>query len=131
MCCQLCFYLNIHKGHKVIFFNDKELFEKEDTNTDINLFKNLLNESVEEIIKIKNLIETENDKIDNRYDSNFNEILKYFKENPDKKIKEEELIDKLKFEVTKIKEKFEFFLTDCNAYIKNGEMFNKIINIYI
>ena len=129
MCCQLCFYLNIHKGHKVIFFNNKELFEKEDTNTDINLFKNLLNESVEEIIKIKNLIETENDKIDNRYDSNFNEILKYFKENPDKKIKEEELIDKLKFEVTKIKEKFEFFLTDCNVYIKNGEMFNKIIKL--
>ena len=55
--------------------------------------------------------------------------MKYFKENPDKKIKEEELIDKLKFEVTKIKEKFEFFLTDCNAYIKNGEMFNKIIKL--
>ena len=83
---------------------------------------------MEETVKIKDLIEKENDKINNVYDKVYNEIIKYFENNNDKN-KEEELIDKLKFEVTKIKEKFEFFMTDCNSYISQGEKLKKIIKL--
>ena len=63
-------------------------------------------------------------KINNNYNKVYNEITQFFKE------KEEDIIDKLQFEVTKIKEKFEYYITDCNTYIKFSEKINKIMKLF-
>ena len=102
----------MHQGHKVILVKENEYSEQKEINTNIDLFQDKLNKNTEEIIKIKHLIENETDKINNTYDKVYNEIMHYFN---DSKKNVEELIDELNNEVTKIKEKFENFLSICNV----------------
>ena len=123
--CQICHVLNFHEDHKVLLINNKEILPEENLNFDIEPFQNQLNKSIDEISVLKKLIENEINIINNNYDKIYNEVTQFFKEN--KKEKEENIIDKLQFEVTKIKEKLEYFLTDCNAYINFSEKINKII----
>ena len=130
--CQICYYLNLHKGHKVILIKDCGLFEKENNNIkniDILQNQNKLNESKEQVIKLRNLINSEIDKINNTYDRIYNEIEKLFGIDESKKEQKEELIDLVKFEVTKIKEKFENYITNCNNSISFSEQINKLIKI--
>jgi len=122
----------LHKGHKVILIKDCGLFEKENNNIkniDILQNQNKLNESKEQVIKLRNLINSEIDKINNTYDRIYNEIEKLFGIDESKKEQKEELIDLVKFEVTKIKEKFENYITNCNNSISFSEQINKLIKI--
>ena len=126
--CPICFCLNIHKNHKIISIKDTQFFENEFNEIkNIDLDQNKLNEIMEHIIKLKNSIENEIFKINNNYDKVYNEVTQFFESGENKKEKEEELIDKLKFEVTKIKEKFEIYLTECNNSINFAEKINKLI----
>ena len=128
MFCQICYYLNCHKQHNVILIKDSEDFEKEDNNiNNIDIFQNQLNESAEQIIKLKNSIESEIGKINNTYDRIYKDIKQFFSNEKNKKEKEEELIDRLKFEVTKIKEKLEISKTNCNNSINFTEKIIKLI----
>ena len=129
--CQICHFLNLHKVHKVILINKKEILPKDNLNYDIKPFQKQLIKNIDEIIILKDLLENEMNKINNNYNKVYNEITQFFKENKNQKeTKEEDIIDKLQFEVTKIKEKFEYYITDCNTYIKFSEKINKIIKLF-
>jgi len=57
LCCSYCYYLNLHKGHKVIPLTDEETIKKENIN-----INNSTKEFEENIQKVGNL----KDKIENQ-----------------------------------------------------------------
>jgi len=57
VCCAYCYYLNLHKGHKVIPITDEETIKKE--NLDINNSTKELEENTQKITNLKDKIENE------------------------------------------------------------------------
>ena len=98
----MCYYMNLHKNHKLLNINNEEELKKE--NISIEESSKDLEENKNKIEQLKNKIENEMMKIDNLYDKVDKEVTKSYEIKHEKLIKEEnEIKDKLKNEVTKIK----------------------------
>ena len=117
LCCSLCFFKNLHYGHKVLEICDEESLKKENI-TILDSSKKFASK-IEKLNNLKNLIEKEMAQIDQTYEKVNNDTTKAF-ELKRKKLNEEEenLKEKLKTEVTKIKEKFEFYIDEVNKLLK-------------
>jgi len=72
VCCAYCYYLNLHKGHKVIPITDEETIKKE--NLDINNSTKELEENTQKITNLKDKIENEIKEIDKLYEKVEKEI---------------------------------------------------------
>ena len=126
--CQICHFLNLHRDHKVLLINDKEMMQKEILNYSIEPFQKQLNKKIDEIITLKKIIENEMDKLNKNFDKVYDEITQYFKDNKNQiKENEEDIVHKLLLEVTKIKAKLENFMSECNNAINFYEKINKIL----
>ena len=98
----MCYFMKKHNNHKLIKIDDEEELIKENISLEYSTkeFENNKN-NLEEL---KNKIENELIKIDNSYEKVDKEVTKSYEIKHEKLIKEEnELKDKLKNEVTKIK----------------------------
>ena len=125
LCCAYCYYLNLHKGHKVLPITDEETIKKEN----ININKEF-EENSQKVINLKDKIENEIIEIDKLYEKVEKEIIEYYKRKHEELIKKEKDIkDNLQSEVTKTKEKLEEYLSFTNKIIKNVERINKGIKI--
>ena len=83
------------------------------------------NEIVKSIIKIKENIENEINKINNLYEKTMDEVSKSFQKKHEQLLKEEnDMKEKLQIEVTKIKEQLEKYLSQSNNEIKINERIN-------
>jgi len=69
ICCAYCFYLNFHKGHKVIPITDEETIKKES----ITINKEF-EENSKKVINLKDKIENEIIEIDKLYEKVDKEI---------------------------------------------------------
>jgi len=128
LCCAYCYYLNLHKGHKIIPITDEEAIKKE--NIDINNSTKEFEENKQKVENLKNKIENEIIEIDKLYEKVEKEIIEYFKRKHEELIKKEkEIKDNLQIEVTKTKEKLEVYLSFSNKIIKDIERINKGIKI--
>jgi len=124
LCCAYCYYLNIHKGHKVIPITDEEIIKNK--NLDINISSKEFEKNIQKVGNLKDKIEKEILQIDILSKKVEKEITEYYKIKRSNLIKEEKDIkDNLQFEVTKIKEKLEEYLLFSNKIIKNIERINK------
>ena len=109
----MCYYLNLHKSHKLLKIDDEEELKKE--NISLEDSTKDLNENKNRIEELKNKIEKEMIEIDKLYVKIDKEVTDSYKIKYEKLVKEEnELKDKLKNEVTKIKENFELNLSKIN-----------------
>ena len=108
LCCSLCHFKKMHKGHKLLEICDEESLRKEN----ITILENdkEIEKDIKQMNNIKENIENEITKINKTYDKVLKEVTECFKKKHEKLIKEEnELVENLQSEVTKIKEKLEFF----------------------
>ena len=124
ICCLMCHFRELHKGHKLVEITDEEKLKKE-------------NFSIEEEIKsyngisqkldgLKNKIEKEIDKLNQLFDKTIGEIKKSYQNKYEKLLKEEnDLKENLQNKVTKTKEQLEIFLTEINENIRINERINK------
>ena len=127
LCCPICYYLNLHVGHKVILINDEESFKKENIKIEILV----LEKTNQKVVKLKKTIENEINKINIIYDKLNNELTQFFIKGHEQLIKEEsDLRENLQNKVTKIKEILECFLTKCNLSMKSCENITKEIKIF-
>ena len=116
--------MELHKNHKILMIEDEEALKKE--NLTINKSTKEFDDNMQKLTKLKNEIEDEMIKIDKAYEKVDNETTKSFKLKRDKLNKEEEdLKDKLKLEVTKVKEKLENYLSQVNNLFKSCEKIKK------
>ena len=126
LCCSLCHSLNLkpHEGHKLIFINDEESLKKE--NLTIDSTSNEFDKSNEELLKLTEEIEKELVKIDNLYEDTNKKVTNFFEEKRKKLLEEQNnLIDNLKNEITKTREKLEIFISECKNIINSNEKINK------
>ena len=116
--------MNLHEKHKIIRLDDEETLQKE--NLTINKSTKGFDDNLQKLTNLKNTIENEMIKIDKEYEKTDNETTKSFKLKRDKLNKEEECLkDKLKTEVTKIKENLENYLLQVNNLFKLCEKIKK------
>jgi len=109
----------------MIEISDEESLNKE--NITIELFTK---EFIQKPNNLKNKIKKEIDEINNSYNNIKNKINKKFKEEHEKLIIEENnLIEKLKNELTKTKDNLEKYLSETNEVIENYERINKGIKL--
>ena len=105
-----CYYLNLHKGHKVIPISEEEAIKKENIN--INRSTKEFEENKQKVENLKNKIENEIKEIDKLYEKVEKEIIEYFKRKHEELIKKEKDIkDNLQIKVAKTKEKLEEYLS--------------------
>ena len=124
LCCSVCYFLNNHSGHKLLFIDNKESFKKE--NLTIDSSSKDVNNIIENANKIKEKIEKEIFEIDKSYDEVFSSITNFYEIKINNlKIEEKNLKEDLQNEVTKTKEKIEIFLSDINKIIKDNEQIIK------
>ena len=124
LCCSVCYFLNNHSGHKLLFIDNKESFKKE--NLTIDSSSKDVNNIIENANKIKETIEKEIFEIDKSYDEVFSSITNFYEIKINNlKIEEKNLKEDLQNEVTKTKEKIEIFLSDINKIIKDNEQIIK------
>ena len=122
--CSVCQVLNPHEGHKLIFINDEDSLKIE--NLTIDASSKEFDKNNEKLLKIQNEIEKELLIIDNSYENTNSQVNKFFEEKIQKLLEEKNnLIDKLKNEVTKVKEKLEKLKSECDGIIKTNEKINK------
>ena len=123
LCCSICYFRSLHQGHKLIEISDDNSLKEEDIQSEINTKEY---DEIMQKINTQKLIEKEITKIDSLYDKINKEVTNSYKIKIEKLLKEEDdLKEKLKNEVTKVKEKLEFFLTETDKIIKTGEKINK------
>ena len=124
MCCSFCYFLNLHNNHKLIPIDDEESLKKENITIENSIIE--FNEHYEKINILKNKTENEMIKLDNLYDKANKDLSNSFEEKHLNLTKQEnEIRDKLQIEVTKVKEKFELYLSNLNNLIKSCEKINK------
>ena len=117
LCCAYCYFMNLHKDHKILRIEDEESLKKE--NITINNSTKEFDNNIQKLNKLKKLIEEEMIKIDEAYEKVDKETTEFYQIKMDKLKKEEEdLKEKLKTEVTKIKEKLEIHLSEINNISK-------------
>ena len=120
----MCYFLNLHNGHKVYQITDEDSLKKENISIDFSMKD--FNDNIKKVIDFKEKIENEIIKIDKLYEKVNNETKKYFELKHEKLIKEEnDLKEKLQIEVTKVKEQLEKNLSESNKLIKINEKINK------
>jgi len=76
MCCTVCYYENLHPGHKLIMISDIDVLKKE--NISLESVKNEFDDISQKIIDLKNKIENEIDKINKLYKKTMDEITKSY-----------------------------------------------------
>ena len=119
-----CYYLNLHKGHKVIPISEEEAIKKENIN--INTSTKDFKENKQKVENLKNKINNEIIEIDKSYKKVEKEIIENFKRKHEELIKKEKDIkDNLQIKVTKTKEKLEEYLSLSKKIIKDIERINK------
>ena len=124
MCCSMCYFNHLHDGHKLIEIKSIELLNKENITLENEL--NELNKNSEEIMKLKNKIDEEINKINNNYKNLIEKLENCYQKKMELILKEkDELIEKLNFEVTKVKEGLEKHLSDINNELLVKERINK------
>ena len=108
ICCSICFFKNIHKGHKIIEISDIESLSKE--NITIESITNDFTEISQNVIDLTKKIENEINNINELYEKTINSIAKSYLKKHEILLKEEnEVREKLENKVNKTKEKLEFF----------------------
>lgn len=124
MCCAMCIFNHLHDDHRVIEIKNIESLNKE--NISLNNELNILNKNSDEIVKLKNKIEEEINKINDVYKNTMKNLEIHYKKKIEIILKEEnEFIEKINDEVTKVKESLENFLTEINDEILIKERINK------
>ena len=124
LCCAFCLYKNLHHNHKVLEIYDEEALKKENITID-NSTKEF-DDKIQKIDNLKNSIQHEMIEIDKTYENIDNQVTKSYKIKIEKLIKEEnDLKEKLKTEVTKVKENFENYLSQINNISKTCENIKK------
>ena len=124
LCCSLCQFLNPHEGHKLIFINDEESLKKE--NLTFDSISNDFNKTNEQISVLRKEVEEEIIKINNLYEDTNKKVTAFFEEKHKKLLEEENnIIEKLNNQVTKTKEKLEYYLSECNEIIRINEKIQK------
>ena len=125
----MCYFMNLHKNHKLLKINDEEELKKEKISIE-DSSKNL-DDNKNKLEELKNKIENEMIKIDKLYNKVDNEVTKSYEIKHEKLIKEEEgLKDKLKNEVTKIKENLELNISKISELLRNCERIIKGIKLF-
>ena len=125
----MCCYKNNHFGHKILDINDEEELKKE--NISIEESSKDFDENKNKLEELKNKIENEMINIDTTYETVDKDITKSYELKHENLIKEEnELKDKLKNEVTKIKETLEINLSTVNNILKKCERILKGIKSF-
>ena len=115
LCCAFCLYKNLHHNHKVLEIYDEEALKKENITIENSTKEFDDNEMIE---------------IDKTYENIDNQVTKSYKIKIEKLIKEEnDLKEKLKTEVTKVKENFENYLSQINNISKTCENIKKGMKI--
>ena len=108
--------------------SDKKKLKNENITLDSSIKE--FNNNKQKAINFKENIEKEINLIDDSYQKIYNEITKSFQSKHELLIKEEnDLIEKLQNEVTKVKEKLELVLSESNNIIKSNERVDKGIKI--
>ena len=108
--------------------SDKKKLKNENITLDSSIKE--FNNNKQKAINFKENIEKEINLIDDSYQKIYNEITKSFQAIHELLIKEEnDLIEKLQNEVTKVKEKLELVLSESNNIIKSNERVDKGIKI--
>ena len=108
--------------------SDKKKLKNENITLDSSIKE--FNNNKQKAINFKENIEKEINLIDDSYQKIYNEITKSFQAKHELLIKEEnDLIEKLQNEVTKVKEKLELVLSKSNNIIKSNERVDKGIKI--
>ena len=98
----MCHFTNLHNNHKLLKIEDEEALKKENISVDISTKD--LEENKNKIEELKTKIQNEMINIDNTYEKIDKEVTKSYELKHEILTKEEnELKDKLKNEVTKIK----------------------------
>ena len=116
----MCYYMKLHKEHKLLRINEEEELKKE--NISLNNSRKEIEENKNKLEELKNKIENEKIKLDNLYDKINNQVTKSYEIKHENLLKEEnELKDKLKNEVTKIKEQLELNISKINEILRNSE----------
>ena len=116
--------MGLHSKHHIIKIDDEKALQKE--NLTINKSTKDFDYSMEQLNKLKDVIEQEMEKIDKAFEKADNDTTNAFAAKRAKLDKEEEeLKDKLKNEVTKTKESLEEYMTLVNNLIKNCEKIKK------
>ena len=114
----------MHNGHTVLKITDGENLEKE--NISIETYAKNLDNITKKITNLNDMIINEIEKINNLYDKINEEVSNSYKIKHENLLKEEnDLKDKLKNEVTKVKEKLEIFLQKLDKKIKLSKKINK------
>lgn len=91
-----------HEGHKLILINDEETLKKE--NLTLDSISSDFDKVNEQILNLSKEVQEEIIKIDNLYQSTNKKVTEFFEEKRKKLLEEQNnLIDKLKNEVTKTK----------------------------
>ena len=128
LCCSYCYFLNIHKNHKLISINDEESLRKENIKIEDSIGE--FNEFFEKINKLKYKTENEMIKLDDLYNKTEKDLAKSFEE---KHLiltnQENDMREKLQNQVTKIREKLELYITNLTEIMRSSERINKGIKI--
>ena len=120
----MCYFNHLHDDHKLIEIKNIESLNKENITLENELKE--LNKNSDEIMKLKIKIEEEINKINNIYESLIEKLENCFQKKYELILNEKnELIEKLNFEVTKVKDGLEKYLSDINNEILMKERINK------
>ena len=127
-CWSECLYKNKHKDHKLIRIEDEESLRKEIITID---FYQKDNEEIKnKIMDIKDKIKKEQDELDKIYEDIKNKIKNNYEKKMEELLKEENnLIDKLNNEITKVKENLYNNFRKITDEIKINERINKYMKM--
>ena len=113
MCCLMCFYKDLHKGHKLIEIFDEDKIKKENFNVEEEI--KAYNDISLKMDGLKNKIEKEIEKLNQLFDETIDHLKKSYQKKYEMLLKEEkDLKENLQNKVTKTKEKLENYLTEIN-----------------
>ena len=87
LCCSICYYLNLHYGHKTLLISDEDSLKKE--NITIEYSRKEFDEIIEKTNELKNTIEKEIIEINTLYDNVNKDIIKTFEKKHEILMKEE------------------------------------------
>ena len=116
--------MNLHQKHTLLSIEDEENLKKE--NLTIEKSSKEFDEDIQKLSELKELTKKEIEKIDANYEKVHKETTKFFEiKRAELNEKEENLKEKLKTEVTKIKESLDDYLTQIEYLSKSCERIKK------
>ena len=119
----MCYFKNLHKGHKLVELFDEEELKKENITLESEL--NYFNDISQKMKELKNKIENEITKINQLFDNTIDELQKSYQKKYEILLKEEnELKEDLQNKVTKVKEQLEINISEINYNIRINERIN-------